>query len=521
MIERLSVSTLQGRRGRGAALGLLLTGLATTAAVASTSETTASATAEPLWYRIGLGGEAAGWMVAHETVQDGRRVTETGMELTVGRGGTEVRMEMAGRFVETLDGKAVEAWSRQVMGPQPIETTYTFAEDHIRVRTLQGDRESEQERPVLDGEWVPPGAAQALLRAALKDGAKHFTSRSVDPLLGLQIVETTWQRDRSAIRPTTVPAGTFETSRWQQHVSATPGLVATVDLDANGTMIASSTPFMGTTMSLTLASREIAQSRDGVPELMVSSFIYPDRPIRGPRTLRRAVYRVRSANGPAPDLPTLGRQQVTMAADTTSVVVDLERTPGPGRALDEGALDEEALAPYLETSVYLDHQASAVRDLLSTAHHAMKKGAGPAGRAEALRRFVHGHLDEKNLDALLATAVEVAESGSGDCTEHSVLLAALLRADGIASRVVTGLIYVDHFVGATDLFAYHMWTQAYLDQQWVDLDATLERSFDAAHIAFATSALADDQAALVDLASIVPMLGNLRIEIVEPADPED
>ncbi len=514
MIDRLAASVLRGRRARAVGVGLLL---ATTIPIgAASEEPKGPASPGPLWYQIALGGEAAGWMKVVETVEGERRITETGMELTVARGGTEVRMEMSGRFVETLDGEPIEAWSRQVMGPKPIETTYIFADDHIRVHTRQGDRDSAQERPLLEGEWVPPGAAQALLRAALEDGAEVFTSRSVDPLLGLQIVETTWERVDDAIRPMTVPAGTYETSRWQQRTSATPGLVATVDLDSDGTMIASSTPFMGTTMSLVMATRAFAQSRDGVPELMASSFIYPDRPLPSPRTLRRAVYRVRSTDGTAPDLPTLGRQQVTRTADTTVVAVDLDRAPGSteARNAENGGetLDGQALAPYLETSVYLDHQSPAVRDLLQ----AVPATGGKAARAEALRRFVHGHLDEKNLDALLATAVEVAESRSGDCTEHSVLLAALLRAEGIASRVVTGLIYVDRFVGAEDLFAYHMWTQAYVDHQWVDLDATLERPFDAAHIAFATSALADDQAALVDLASIVPMFGNLSIEVVEP-----
>ncbi|NJL28314.1 MAG: transglutaminase domain-containing protein [Thermoanaerobaculia bacterium] len=136
-----------------------------------------------------------------------------------------------------------------------------------------------------------------------------------------------------------------------------------------------------------------------------------------------------------------------------------------------------------------------------------------------LRTFVHGYLARKNLNSVLATASEVASTRAGDCTEHAVLLAALLRADGIPSRLVTGLIYVDDFVGESKLFGYHMWTQAFLGKRWVDLDATLERRFDAAHIAFTTTSLNDEGSALLEMAKIIPLLGRLEVEIVkaEPA----
>ena len=59
----------------------------------------------------------------------------------------------------------------------------------------------------------------------------------------------------------------------------------------------------------------------------------------------------------------------------------------------------------------------------------------------------------------------------------STLLAAMLRADDIPSRTVSGLVYVSSFEGAKDIFGYHMWTQGWIAEdgkgRWVDLDATL------------------------------------------------
>ncbi|NBU87363.1 MAG: transglutaminase domain-containing protein, partial [Verrucomicrobia bacterium] len=67
----------------------------------------------------------------------------------------------------------------------------------------------------------------------------------------------------------------------------------------------------------------------------------------------------------------------------------------------------------------------------------------------------------KNYGVGFATASEVARNKEGDCTEHSMLLAALGRALGIPTRVATGLVYADEFEGEKDVLVYHMWNQFY------------------------------------------------------------
>ncbi|MEO1369421.1 MAG: transglutaminase domain-containing protein, partial [Acidobacteriota bacterium] len=151
------------------------------------------------------------------------------------------------------------------------------------------------------------------------------------------------------------------------------------------------------------------------------------------------------------------------------------------------------------------------------------EGLSAAERAGALRRLVARHLDDKNLDSILATAGDAAASRSGDCTEHAVLLSALLRADGIPARVATGVVYVDAFAGKRHLFAYHMWSQAHIDGRWRDLDATLagDVDFDAAHITFDIPDLDDEGAALMHMAGVAPLIGRAEIEVLDvgPAAP--
>jgi len=466
-----------------------------------------TARAEEYWYRIELGGTPAGWMVAREAEQAGRRISESSTRLALKRGGTTLSLEMASRFVESADGKPLRAWTRQLLGQAPIERRYEFLADGVRVVTEQGGERREERRPLPDGEWLTPFAAQGEIRRQLAAGADRFTIRTLDPQLGLQVVEVTWQR-QAGVRRAAVNGEEREVYRFLQRLSYAPALETTIDVTADGLPVRTTTPLMGLEMTAVLTDRETALETAGAPELLVQSFVYPDRPIERPREARRAVYRVKSNNGGVLVLPSTGSQRAEPREDGVRVTVAVGSSP----PVDRRGLE---LQEYLRASTFIDHRAPAIRRLLAQATAGLPADAGDAARAEALRAFVGDYLSEKNLNSLLATATEVAASRAGDCTEHSVLLTALLRAAGIPARVVTGLVYVDHFAGSAELFGYHMWSQALVGDRWLDLDATTPRPFDAAHLAFSTTALNDDQGALLEMASIVPLIGALEVDVLE------
>ncbi|MCA9109995.1 MAG: transglutaminase domain-containing protein, partial [Planctomycetaceae bacterium] len=102
------------------------------------------------------------------------------------------------------------------------------------------------------------------------------------------------------------------------------------------------------------------------------------------------------------------------------------------------------------------------------------------------------------------------------CTEHAVLLAGMLRAKGIPSRVAVGLVYVARL----SAFGGHMWTEAYLDGRWVPLDSTLGYGgIGAGHIKFADSSLSDDgPSPITAFVPLVSSLGKMKIEVVQPAE---
>ena len=180
-------------------------------------------------------------------------------------------------------------------------------------------------------------------------------------------------------------------------------------------------------------------------------------------------------------------------------------------------------AVYLKPSPVLNHDDPAVQAWLEPLRRARLAG-GVSATAEFLRQEVHRNIQSKDLSVGFATASDVARTKQGDCTEHAVLLAAMFRGAGIPSRCVSGLVYADQFAGHESIFGYHMWTQAWIDQdgdgprpgRWLDYDATLpgDTRFDATHIALSVS---DMNGGLIsnEMAALLPLLGNLEIEVVQ------
>jgi hypothetical protein len=73
-----------------------------------------------------------------------------------------------------------------------------------------------------------------------------------------------------------------------------------------------------------------------------------------------------------------------------------------------------------------------------------------------------------------ATALEVLQNGAGDCTEHAVLVVALMRAAGIPARTVDGIVLAADG-GGNGVAGYHAWAEIWLGQ-WIGVDATVDET---------------------------------------------
>ncbi len=106
--------------------------------------------------------------------------------------------------------------------------------------------------------------------------------------------------------------------------------------------------------------------------------------------------------------------------------------------------------------------------------------AEAAPTVEAVIAMADARITRKSMAVGLVTASTAAAGREGDCTEHALVTAALLRCHGHAARVAVGTLAVR--LAGRWIAGVHMWAE-YYDRGWRVADATFpERHGEAAHL---------------------------------------
>jgi transglutaminase-like putative cysteine protease len=176
-----------------------------------------------------------------------------------------------------------------------------------------------------------------------------------------------------------------------------------------------------------------------------------------PADATRVVYRVTTPDAATFAVPEDARQKV-LARTNTSVDIEVKARPSTTTTLT-GPAKAKALSatPY-----------EAIKDprIVRAAKDAVGDTTDKAEMVKRLSAFVYRHVQKKGLDRGYAPAIATLESRSGDCTEHSVLMSALLRSSGIPTRIVDGVVVDGGNAG------YHEWVEVDLGAGFVAVDPT-------------------------------------------------
>ncbi len=430
---------------------------------------TAASERTETWHVVCFDGKRAGYVrtTSWWEQRDGQRVFVTSEKTTfaVRRFGQPLRLERHWYSEETEDGQLLR-FVFELKNP-PASTTRMTGTVQPR---LDGSRRLEVEMTVAGRkthrtlDWPPDAKSPAYQDRLLeKEPLRPGDRRSFKAFLPELLQFTDVKLVADDYRPVRLLDGrTVQALKVRVTQTVLPTSETRVYLDEHGRAVKTETDLLGMKMETFLVSEREALKTVVAPELDVTlkSSVYVGR-ITGLRRARRAVYRVRVAGGdPVALLPQDDSQRVVrVSKDTADVTV--VRVPVPVHVRPSAAPAE-----YLRSTQYLQADDPRVQE------HARRAAGGltdPGLIALRMEKYVHDHLVKKNFSVMMASAAEVAEKLEGDCTEHAVLLAAMLRAAKVPSRVAVGLVYVDELKA----FAGHMWTEAFLDGHWVPLDATL------------------------------------------------
>lgn len=148
-------------------------------------------------------------------------------------------------------------------------------------------------------------------------------------------------------------------------------------------------------------------------------------------------------------------------------------------------------------------------------------GSEPTRAALETTKVVHNVMSLAN-DAVIERASVIAKRGSGGNLQHALLLTALLRSQSIPARLAIGLKYEslsvppdasDEIKSKRSRMDLHYWTLAYIDDEWIALDATTGTTASADRITLMTSHLKGANE-YTDIGRAFEMLGRLKIKVL-------
>jgi hypothetical protein len=457
---------------------IVLTGMLLAACTGVGADSSQAGRVEKEYFAVFMAGQKVGYGT-HERKADPETVktTET-VHLSINRGGTVVSIAVKESSLESRKGEPLGFESVQDMGMLSMTVKGVKNGERnfdVTVKTAGATQQQSLDWPA--GALMPEG----LLLLSREKGLKEGTAYPVKMFSALML-----QAMDAQIRV----GPTKEVDLLGRVVPLTE---VAVDLQMNGSTITQSSyvddnyeaqkmiiPMMGMVVELVACSREFALSKNDEADFLDRFFLPSPVPLSNVKTAKAITYHLEVREGKELVLPQNDNQTVRPDGKggllvTVQPVAAAENVPFPYTGSDPAAL--EALKP----TRYLQSDDPRIIDLARKAVGNTQDAAEAARRIES---FVHEYITAKDLSIGYASAVEVAQSRQGDCSEHAVLTAAMCRAVGIPAQVVMGYVYCPQFMDQKDFFGGHAWDQVYIGNQWVGIDATrAPGGYSAGHIA--------------------------------------
>ncbi len=482
------------------------------------------------WDAIYFGAARAGH--AHTTI---RQVSRDGKPVLVATLATSLRLKryqevvsmgLTQRCEETLDGKVQRLGVTTKLDKGEIVQDGRVEGDTLIVQVQTGGRSIPLRLP-WQADVIGLARQEDLWVGRKLAAGGEVRYKTFDPSVNAVVALSARVGDREEVL-VLIDKGTPEKPRgeqvlkslWRVTVSAEPVEVAgkkltlpgqTLWIDDTGTTLRSDSEIPGLGKITTFrVTRGLALSDEGspaeLPDLGLSTLVKLAQPIPKAHQSSQIVYRITVKGDAMPQkaFSEDARQKPgTVRGDQFELTVRAVREPAGGDASASPG------AEYLRSTHLLDSNDERIQNL------AKKIVAGETDawkKARKLERWVHDNM-RPTAAVGLVKASQICTDLQGDCRQHGMLLAALCRASGVPARTAQGLVYV-HDRKNGPVFGFHLWTEVWVQGQWMSLDATLgQGSVGPAHLKIGDSSWKDGEG-LAPLLTLVQVLGRLQIKTV-------
>jgi len=475
----------------------------------------AAAPFREVWEAHSLQGSKVGFgrTAYFRDVLEGRPVVRIVSEsqLAVLRFGQKFEQQYRDVGWETDDGELLKFESELNLGDAPLKTVGVVRGDVADVTQQTGDGMTTQQIPWTPGAGGATAPIESLRRKPLGPGEVR-TLTSFLPAFNQVAAIRLAARSRE-----TVDVDGASRSLLRIDAEAAVDGKKVYDFQAwaddQGEVWKVTLPMIEQTIVRTTEAAAKAPSTMPRLDLAQTTLIRLEQPIAQAHAARRLRYRVRLKDGDAATVFPVSEGQAVQAFADGSVELTVSRVEADS-PLPAGYVPAPPTEADRRANSIVQSDDAEVRRLADLATGSETDPAKIAVRQEAyVREKMNAAVPGAGFDfsKAFASAAETARTLRGDCTEHAVLLAAMLRARGIPSRTVIGLVYVE---GSQSL-GYHLWTEAYVGDRWMPLDATVGRGGTSAAYLKLANANLDGAAMLTSFLPLLNVVGRLQIEVVD------
>jgi hypothetical protein len=394
--------------------------------------------------------------------------------LSIRRGPSTVVQRLDQTTLETQNGELVSFEAELRVGPALTRYSGTVQGDSLNVVITRGTKKTNQTIPWQSSYHGPAGLQSSLFAKPMERGEQ----RRLKTLLPIRFDVATLELDCRHIASIAMPDGTVQRAREVEvtmKIENSPPINTVLWIDDQGRVIKTLTPGLDLT-AFDSTGEAAVQGIVPSDDILSATAVEIEGVLENPRETNTAVFRIapRTAAKNSGEVPAFVPQpgQWVKRNESGEYDVFVSRVP---EAMPPAGFQATSLEPTTQDSrsgPLIDSSHSLVKQLAETA---VARKNEQARLAYELSRSTHSLVRQKNYTRGFVPASEVARASEGDCTAHAVLLAAMLRARGIPARVAVGLVYVPD--DTKPRMAYHMWTIASINDQWLHFDATLPTGY--------------------------------------------
>jgi len=465
------------------------------------------------WDAVYLEGGKSGYV--HTTVveleRQGQKILRTtvDLQLTVKRNGQVLPLQAQTGTEETPEGKVVGTFMRQVLGPTK-ELNIVGLVKGKQLELVRDGKANVMEPALWDERVLGLFRQESLLADKKVRPGDTFSFLTFEPHVNLmvrmdasvkdlEVVELLGHKKAKLLRVEMAPQ--------KLEGVQLPKLVSWLNEERQTVRQDTEIPGLGR-ITLYRTTRELAVAPGPAATLTdvgINQFVPLNKKLVKPYEIKDAVYRITvKGDEDAAAAFSQDQRQKVIKANGSTFEMQVKAGQGPKRGIGGDKPGDE----FTQSSYFITSADPKVREL---ARKAIRKETDPWKKALLIEKWVNANMHSTNAEGL-APADHVARNLEGDCTEYAMLMAAMCRAEGVPSKTAIGLVYSNTKTGPA--MGFHMWTEVWVQGQWIPLDATLGKGFVGATHLKVTDHSWHDTRGLTPLLPLMRVLGKMQVEVV-------